>query len=264
MNAATDLIELVRGLGAPFGLERSVKISLGSLVADRYLLSVHRDALGASPASKLEQIARSLEMPESFIGGIGEALVGADVVHFGHEAGGETRIRKIYFEYAERARRAIARGDPALVHLAYKWTPGRSQGAAVTRYTSSPCRTRDDLESRFREFLPKSEAPRALHLSLGLLERVSPCADRGELLLMEVEEPGNPRRSLDLNVYNARLRLRDVADLVEEATKAFEIPDGIASAALGPAQSRALGHLSAGIGRDRAEFVTIYFGVEAH
>jgi tryptophan 7-halogenase len=260
---AEDLIALVGRLRAPYGLERSVKIAPGALFDDRCLISLHRSALGSAPADKLAEMARALGIPAGFAEKIAGALEGAEIVHFGHEAGAGSPVRKLYFEYAERTRRAMAKGEPALVHLAYKWAPGRAQGAAVTRYTWSPCRTRDEVEAKLKALVPASEAPRALGCALSLLSRVAALADSGELLMMEVEEPGNPRRSCDLNVYDAELRVRDVADLIERAVKDFAVPESRAIAVFGRARELALGHLSAGIGRDGQEFVTIYYGIQA-
>ncbi len=261
-----DLIKLVETLRAPYGLERSVKIAPGALFDDRCLVSVHRSALGQAPADRLAAMARALGIPARFADSLPEALEGADVVHFGHEGGPGLEVRKIYFEYASRARRAMAAASegPVLVHLAYKWAPERPDGAAVTRYSWTPCRTRAEAEGKLRALMPAREAPRALRCALSLLSRLAGLAESGQLLMMEVEEPGNPRRSCDLNVYDAELRLSHIADLIDAAVTDFAVPRSRGLAAFGSARDSALGHLSAGVGRGGEEFVTIYYGIEAH
>jgi hypothetical protein len=262
---ADDLIKLVEELRAPYGLERSVKIAPGMLFDDRCLITIHRAALGKLPAERLAEMGRELDIPASFADRLPVALEGAEIVHFGHEGGPGFEVRKIYFEYVAQARRAMAMmGDPVLVHLAYKWAPRRPDSAAVTRYTWVPCRTRLEAEAKLRALLPESGAPRALRCALSLVSRVAALADSGELRMMEVEEPGNPRRSLDLNVYDAELRLDQIAGLIEAAMRDFAVPQSRALAVFGRAWDLALGHLSAGIGRDGEEFVTIYYGIEAH
>jgi hypothetical protein len=265
---AADIIQLVEKLGAPYGLERSVKISPGALADDRYLISVGRAALGNAPAERLAQIGRELHMPPGFVDALPGALQHADIVHFGYEAAAGRDFYKIYLEYASQVRAAMAAKSraPVLVHLAYKWAPQEPDRCAVTRYTWVPCWTRIELETKLRGLIPADEAPSALRCALGLLQlqRIASFADSGELLLMEVEEADNPRRSCDLNVYDAELRMHDVADLLETALKDFSIPKTLAQSAFDRAGDRMLGHLSAGVGRDGREFVTIYFGVEAH
>ena len=81
---------------------------------------------------------------------------------------------------------------------------------------------------------------------------------------MEVEEPDNPRRSCDLNVYDAGVRMQDISDLIDAALNDFAVPPAQARDDIRSRRRSALGHLSAGVGRDGQEFVTLYFGVEAH
>ena len=264
--AAADLIRLVRALGAPYGLERSVKIMPGMLTDDRCLLSVGRAALGGAPLDRLLSIGRELGLPPGFAEQLPAALQNADVVHFGYEGAAGRETYKLYFEYASEARAAIDQGrsTPMLVHLAYKWVPRQPAAGAVSRYTWIPCPTRRRLETELRSMLPIELAPRALGCVLSLVSQAASFADSGELLLMAVEETGNARRSCDLNVYDAGLRLRDIADLLVSALRDFEVPAEWARSLFDGSAGKALGHLSAGVGRDDREFVTIYFGVEGH
>lgn len=262
---AEVLIDLVARLGAPYGLERSVKLAPATLIDDRCLLSIHRDALGSDPLARLSEMQAALDMPDSVAEQLSAALDGADIVHFGHEGGAGFEVCKLYFEYAAQARRAMAAASRqrVLVHLAYKWARGRAGGVAITRYSWVPCPGRADIEAHLRALLPAA-APRALGCALGLVSRVAPFAERGRLLMMEVEEEGNPRRSCDLNVYDAGLPLGGISDLIAAAARDFAVPEGRARDAFGRARERRLGHLSAGIDRKGDEFVTLYYGVEAH
>jgi len=266
MMSAADLIKMVENLGAPYGLERSVKITPGLLADDRCLISVGRAALGSAPADRLIRMGHDLGMPQNFADPIAAALERADVVHFGYEAAGERSIYKIYLEYVTEVRRAMAAelGHPVLVHLAYKWVAAQADSGAITKYTWVPCRTRNELEARLRDLVSAIEAPNALGFALSLVSRLAAFPDTGRFLLMEVDEPGNPRRSCDLNVYDAELRMHDISDLLETALADFAVPISHARLVFDRVADRSLGHLSAGVGRDGQEFVTIYFGVESH
>jgi tryptophan halogenase len=263
--SASDLVDLVRRLGAPYGLERSLKIVPGALMEDRFLISLHRSAFGDAAADMLLQMGRALDVPPDFAGAMAAALTDADIVHFGYE-GGEQATYKIYLEYASRVRRAQAQnaGEPVLVHLAYKWTPGVPGQRAVTHYTWVPCRSRAAIAEQLQVLVPPGEAPRALRCGLELLGRSAERTEPRNLFLMEVAEPGNPRRSYDINVYRAELHLRDIADLVGSATMDFAVPQPRVRALLERCGALVLGHLSGGRGRDGDEFVSIYYGVEAH
>jgi hypothetical protein len=264
--AAADIIAVVEALNAPYGLERSVKITQGALADDRCLLSVGRAAFGADAAGRLVRIGRSLQLPERFAHDLPSALASADIIHFGYEAAAGRDIYKIYCEYALRARQAMASAspEPVLVYLAFKWTPSLSESEAVSHYTWVPYRNRVGLEQKLQDLVPLRDAPRAHRCAFGLVSQIADLAERAEALLMEVHEPGNPRLSCDLNVYDAGLRMSEIADLIETAAADFAIPKVRAQEVFDHAGDRAVGHLSAGLGRNGAEFVTIYFGVEAH
>jgi tryptophan 7-halogenase len=264
--SAADLMNLVRGLAAPFGLERSVKIVPGALLEDRFLISLHRSALGVAAADKLAQMGEALAMPSDFAGALAAAQADADIVHFGYEGGPKGAIYKIYLEHASRVRRAQAQNspDPVLVHLAYKWMPGVPGQGTVTRYTWVPGHSEAVIAERLRMLVPAREAPLALRCGLDLMSRACRRTQARNLFLMEVEEPDNPRRSYDINVYRAELYLHDIADLVESLATDFAVPQPQVHALLARSGGRALGHLSGGRGRDGGEFVTVYYGVEAH
>lgn len=263
---AAEILGLVEGLRARFGLERSFKISAGALIDDRYLVSLHRTAFGPEPAARLKAMAIELGMPARRVEAIDAALDGADIVHLGYEGGGADEIFKVYFEYAGRARRAMAAAnpEPTLVHLAFKWSRRAGGEGALTRYTWTPCPSFAAIEARLDPLVPEIGAPNARACALALLERVRRDVGAGDIFVMEVEEPGNPRKSVDINVYNAELRLDAIAGLLAEAGRRFDLGAADIGKVIDGRGDRMLGHLSAGIGRGGEEFITIYFGVESH
>lgn len=268
---AADLIRLVKGFGHPFGLERSIKISREGLDNDRYLLSVGRPAFGEPPQDKLLQAARTLRVPDAFLEGLKTSVRDADVIHFGYEGANGRSIYKIYCEYASSVRGVMAnakvagaKAAPTLVHLAYKWSPDDPNSRAITRYTWIPCQTGDELEKRLRLLLPQDRAPNAHKCIYSLLARIFASADPTDVMLMEVEEPDNPRRSCDLNVYDAQMRVHQVVDLVRAVAAGLSVPQREVEMAFANTANRMLGHLSAGVDRRGEEFLTVYFGVEAH
>jgi tryptophan halogenase len=96
-----------------------------------------------------------------------------------------------------------------------------------------------------------------------LLGRAAARAPGVGVLMMEVDEPGNPRCSWDLNLYDAELTVGDVADVIETAAADFGVGCESMSEAFAPRRASALGHVAGGAGRDGEEFLTIYYGVEA-
>jgi tryptophan halogenase len=254
VSAEAELIRHVAGLGAPFGLERSVKITPGAVHAERRLMSVHLSSLGPDPLARVAAIGAAFALPRQI--DLAPALAGADIVHFGYERGAEGDVFKLYFEYAKRTRAAIAAGKPVLVHRAIKWERARPDRHAWTRYAWPGCRGRPAVEATLARLA--AAGSRAHAHTLALLAR----AKDADTLLLEVDEAENPRRSWDVNIYDAELKLGDALDLVMAAVRDFGCGPQ-AEAAFAPRREAVLGHVSGGMGRDGREFLTFYFGVEA-
>ena len=81
-------------------------------------------------------------------------------------------------------------------------------------------------------------------------------------MALDVAEAGNPRQSIDINLYPAGLELRDIASLVTPVVAALDAPARLWDNLLQTHGGKQLGHVSAGQGRDGTPFATVYFGVE--
>ena len=261
-----DPLALVAGLGAPHGIERSIKFMPGRVLDERYLVTFHRDALGAAPIERLTEMGCALAMPKAALDALPEAFEGADVVHLGREREGAEIILKIYFEYVAATRAAMnARTHaPTLVHRAFKWVPGPAGLLHVASYTWCPCRTYAEIEAHLDHPAVGEAVAPAIRCARAALSRLERRTGAGELFLMSVEEVGNPRRSLDINLYRAGLRVKAVADLLEKAALDLGSPAPETRVSLARCEDLALGHLSFGVARRGAPFLTLYFGVEAH
>ena len=129
----------VAGLGVPYGLERSCKLVAGHVFGDRFLLSVHRDALEPGPLGRILDLLEPVGVPDGLAQELENEFPGADVVHFGYEAADGADICKVYFEHVENVQQAL-RGSqspdrPTLVHRAWKWRLPATHGFSVTDYT---------------------------------------------------------------------------------------------------------------------------------
>lgn len=262
MIALADPLALVASLGAPHGIERSIKFAPGRVLEERYLASVHRDALGPDPIGRLRDMGRALAMPEVALDALPRALEGAQIIHFGREREPGGEIFKLYFEYAAAVRAAMNARPPqsALVHRAFKWTPGPAGALYVTLYIWLPCRTFMEIEAHLAD--PAFGGSPGALCAKALLRRMERSTGAGEVMVMRVEEPGNPRRSLDINLYRADLRVGAVRDLFEQAAADLGAPMQETRAALDRCADQPLGHLSLGLARGGEPFFTIYSGVE--
>src|SRR5882757_5055411 len=115
----------VAGLAVPYGLERSCKLVAGKVFGDRFLLSVHCDALKPDPVGRILDLLEPVGVPDMLAQELENEFSGTDVVHFGYEAGDGGDICKVYFEHVENVRQALRAPQnadrPTLVHRAWKW-----------------------------------------------------------------------------------------------------------------------------------------------
>ena len=76
-----------------------------------------------------------------------------------------------------------------------------------------------------------------------------------------MQEPGNGRRSFDLNLYNARLLVKDVQPQLYRMRERYGIRPGQFQALYDQIKGKVLGHLAGGVHRDGRDFFNLYYGV---
>jgi tryptophan halogenase len=265
-NGAT-LRGRVAALAVPYGLERSCKLNADGIFGNRFLLSVHRKALGPEPLRQIQTIMQPFGLPEGLVRDMEQRLPDADVVHFGYEATAGDELCKIYFEFTGNVRDAMRgafSGDSfALVHRAWKWRLSSAGGYAATDYV---WRRPQPPEGMMDAIARLCEPAGATHPAAQAVRNALQAAPRimaEDLMLLEVKEEGTARRSFDLNLYPADLTVRAIMPAIERLGAEFQIPASEIDLALAPASGLSLGHIAGGFGRDGAPFATIYFGVEA-
>lgn len=230
-------------LERPFLREWSVKSIGGELRAGRYLVSLPRRALGPGPSRVLRGICASLGAPASGIAVLDRHQAAAVSVHFGYEPEPAGAVLKCYLEFPAEARPA-----PDLSFLALKW---RGDGAhAVSRYLA-----RDRLDAAAQRGLVDALVPPGpVRAAMGALMALS--AGQTGPRLLEIDEPGSPRRSVDLNLTSCGETVGEQADLIAVLL-------GNNAQARDYSEARAgerLGHVAAGTARDGRPFATLYHG----
>ena len=72
-------------------------------------------------------------------------------------------------------------------------------------------------------------------------------------------EEGNPRRSFDINLYEAALRLRDLDSPLAAARRRYRISDETFGPLFQQVADARFGHLAGGIDRRGRDFLTVYY-----
>ncbi len=248
------LREVLATLSFPFIEERSIKVSPGRVSADRLLLSFVGRSLDPDRKASLLSISRQLGLSRDDAGQLVDLVDHAETVHFGADNDRDVAL-KIYLEFPLGAR-PPGLLPPDTVFFAVKWVPGR-------RATFSIYRDLPDVRaaSTIREVAQALTLSPVLRdfLDSVLAGAVSNAPDYG-FPTMEVVDVGTPRRSIDVNLYGASVRVAAQQVALGRLAQGLAIPAASLAAALPAAGDPFLGHVSLGHGRDGEPFATIYFG----
>lgn len=253
---------IVESLGVGCGYERSFKLSSGSILANRYLLGINIVDVGAA---RLMDACRQLEMPVPLMEEFGDGLPDANLVFLGFEDSGPGGcIYKVYLEYwdllRDRMRTGAAPpGEPHLLHKGFKWRVDEPGKHVVTYYHCLPALNTTQIHSRVMAVY--RDVPDAA--GLDAVTRIIAAGARhcpGErFLYVEVSEPGNPRKSFDLNLYPAGLRVEQIAEPIREAARALEAPADRLDRLMTMIPAKHFGHVSGGVSRQGGEYFTVYY-----
>jgi hypothetical protein len=275
--------EVLESLDLPAHYERSFKMRPGALRAQRYLLGV--PTAGVS-GTRLIEAARRLGMPEHLQPGFAHSLEGASMVLYGFEGGDDGTVFKAYTEHRARLALALAAlGEggawPAPVELfrGFKWREvGRlatrgalldevdaaSMGSAPVSGVQTVYRALPGL--RMQQVLAEVKARlRDVRVAplrvavLDLLDLVQRARPDFAPVWLDVGELDEPVRAFDLNLYDAGLRVQDIAVELRMLAQALRIERDLVRRLLAAAGPGLLGHVCAGCGRDGLPCLTIYF-----
>lgn len=261
---AERLFAAIRLLRVPHTLEPSFKLTRGHVEYDRYLCGLRKARLGAGADQQIVALCTALGMPSALLHAYSDMLPQSPYVLFGYERQGERSVYKAYLEFDDAPAEPAPRAQDIhplsrCAFLGYKWFADDGRQAVISHYDWVPELTVDAIRTRTREHLAGSAWIGAVVDAI-LHKAGRHCAGR-PLQYMEVSEPGNPRRSLDVKLYAAGMTVGDIADDLRALADGMGI--GASSfASLPPAIARSpLGHLACGINREGEEFATIYHGV---
>jgi hypothetical protein len=268
MTPGDRLQAVVRAIGAPHGRERSIKLRDQGVLANRFLLTVARADIGADATERMLAACRQVEMPEPFLDAVAAHVTPANMIHFGYEEELDGRAYyKVYLERGEQFARAMASRppvtDPFVLFHAFKWNHADRNEQVMTRYVCHPRLGRTALLERIAAFYAGRAERTPWHLLCGLVSAASRRVPETELLLLDVTEDGNNRKSFDLNFYRAGLRVDSVAPFIERLGTHFQLREDLVSGVFAGILDLRLGHVAGGVDRRGRDFLTIYYGAEA-
>ena len=264
---ANRLFRMVSTAGAPFVYERSFRMREGELLPNRYLLSVGRQSERGGTDRPLAAIFRQLDMPGEFLEAAERYLPLARCAHFGFEADADSHLLKVYLEVAARgdeidaiegARRPDA--DAVLEHIAYKWNPADQDEHAMGQYLHWPSIPAATIRERLAAIYERAESDESQQIASGVLDLAVARMPEEDIHYLEIEEPGNPRRSFSVNFYDADLFVTDLQPLLGRMRRHFGVSPSHFQTLYDQIKDRRFGHLAGGVHRNGKGFFNVYYG----
>lgn len=261
---AVRLLELLDSLEVPVAFERSFKIMPGVLLTGRLLTGIRLEALPpSSRRARIENLCRRIGMPQTRLESLLEGLAGADNLLLGFEEGEGSALYKAYLEYTRRfveiaeGRRSI--DESFLLHQGFKWDPGAPDRSIAATYTCYPGFQPEQIYRRLaRQHFARS--PRGFALAVDVLEAALARELTHPFLYMEVAEQDNSRRSFDVNMYGARMKLHELGRILQKMFERFGVGMDSLESLMKAHGDLAFGHLSGGTDRRGRSFFTVYYG----
>jgi hypothetical protein len=260
---ARVLFQLVKGLGATVGLERSFKFFEKTLLSGRLLLGFRRKSISQEPHESILNICKQIDMPGDFLETFQQSLAESNIVLFGFERNQKNCIYKAYLEFADRITQAIRENpdspEPVTIHRAFKWDASDNSRRTTATYTCFPLLTAHEMLERLVTFYSGDQGG-PFSLVKSVFRIAATRTDPRGFLYFEASEPNNPRSSFDINMYQADLRLGELYPLLLQICWHYGIPYDEFNKHYEPIKTQKFGHLTGGVDREGRDFLTVYFG----
>jgi hypothetical protein len=260
-KAAILPFEILESLAVPCAYERSFKLTGGQILANRYLLAIDTSQV---TNQQLLDACSKMNMPPALLNHFQAKLIHANKVALSFEADAEGgALFKVYLEYWEYLRKMMQHHpdseDPGLLYTGFKWQYDNPEKNLVTEYQYLPGLTATRIQSLLIEQYDSLPESNCLATVFRIIELAQSRLAKKNFTFVEVSEQGTPRKSFDLNLYRADLKVSDIAHQLQEAAHIFGVNRQQFSQLMSIIAEKTLGHISAGIGRDGEEYFSVYY-----
>ncbi|MBF0460796.1 MAG: hypothetical protein HQL87_05310 [Magnetococcales bacterium] len=238
------------------GAERSFKMTHGLLLTQRILYGIDKKRMTQHTALSL---AARLHMPDGYRQILGACHGAANFFYLGFEQDAQRSLWKWYLEFPVYVG-TPQHGRPALLYVGLKWNAVDDAPIAITHYVWRVHLPLPELYACLGSACGSTDSATA-HCATAVLTLAATRTEADRLVLLEVSEPGQARRSFDLNLYAASLTVGAVAHLLHQTAQHLAIPVPVMDALLTRIHDQPLGHLAGGLDRHNRDFLTLYYEI---
>lgn len=253
---------LVENLNLNCGYEKSFKLIHQHLLCNRYLLGIDKAALDDD---KLSFICDQLEMPEQFRAQLSDHLTDANLVLLGFEQGVEDCTYKIYLEYWDKVRslRRPCDAEPVTLFVGYKWSAFDNRRATLTDYSYYPALTAAEMIERINDLKVSDDHSATFEMAGQIVAYCARDVNSKAFRFLEATEADSPRKSFDINLYEARVNLQNIYPYLKNLCHDYSVHVDELDRLYSRVDSCMLGHLSAGLDRKGEVFFSVYYEADA-
>ena len=244
------------------GFEKSFKMAPHSLLANRFLLGINCKEL---TAEKIFDICKRMNMPEKYLQTFKQNLPEANIFLLGFEQNEKTCVYKVYLEFWDKIRSEIYtkvhKTDPVLLYLGFKWDTRDNTKGTVAEYTTYPLLPVGKIVRRLSDIYDGYKDSTSFEIVKKIIDYAAARIVNHFFIYLEVSEENNPRKSFDINLYKARLPLKELYPLLSKMRQHYAISSEQFDLMYNRISTELLGHLSGGIDREGKDFLTTYYEV---
>jgi hypothetical protein len=256
------LMQLVVELNVPYRYEQSFHLQKHIFLPNRFLLSINRRLIRRDSQEKIIKLCNALNIPEEFIIDIEEKLPISDFIHFGFEENNTNHFYKIYLEFKMPSEQFIKQQfnwiSPILNFQGYKWDSSNLENQFLTYYWLYPSLSMEYILEKIFNIYSKNIQNSSFRIVKNILNILANKVDIKSLRYLEIMEEGNPRKSYDINVYNAEIQLNYVYSILMEMFHCYSIPQSVSQSFYYLIKNNTFGHIAGGIHRNGQDFFNVY------
>jgi hypothetical protein len=266
MEMARFIVELMKSLDVPFGMEWSFKMSANSFLTNRVLAGISKHSIKADPDGRCMALCREVNLPDPYLEIMAKEIPFADFFAFGVEDTARGGIYKVYLEFKSMCEHELrvgsVRRNRLLLYLGLKWDPLNPEKKVITEYVWHPVVSMKDIMAGIKNIYAGAAPEAPLDMIALVLSLAAARVPVKETYLTEVSEPGNPRQSFALNVKSARISLQSLDHFFFRLCRHYAIDSDEFQTFLSPVKETLLTNFGGGIDREGRDFLTFYYALQ--
>lgn len=150
---------------------------------------------------------------------------------------------------------------PFALYKGYKWNASNNTQNTLTRYTLYPEISLEKILPRIEDIYQNHPNTQASTIAQQIIRTASAKTNNSLFKYLEVTEENNPRKSFDINLYDAGIKIQDIHHELKLIQEYYGINKSKFDKFYQSIRNQEFSHLSSGIDKSNHDFMTFYYEV---